>query len=86
MSKLDDLAQTIGDLADEIEAGSTAAGAAGQEAEDTANAAEALGAEDVVTGMGQVKSQLETLAGTLKSASDQAAQIQGLTQAIASGG
>lgn len=86
MSKLDDLAQNIGDLANEIDTTTTATTNAAQEAQDAISAADALGAEDVALGMTQVKTDLENLANTLQGASAQATQIQTLTQDIAGGG
>ncbi|GLY15789.1 hypothetical protein LWF15_20105 [Kineosporia rhizophila] len=78
MSDIDDLAQSIGEVASKIDAAASEAVGAAQQAEDVAAVAEMIGSESLADGMLQVKDELEAVEAALRNASDQAAAVQAL--------
>lgn len=59
VSRIDELAELIGSIADKIDEAMTASGSSAQEAEDIGSAAAALGGESLVEGLAEIKTQLD---------------------------
>ncbi|GAB3255010.1 hypothetical protein [Kineosporia babensis] len=83
MSKIDELAELIGGVTEQINEATAASGASAQEAEQVGATAAALGAEGVIEGMAEVKSQLDALSELLQSASERADEIKALALSVA---
>ncbi|GAB3255139.1 hypothetical protein [Kineosporia babensis] len=86
MSKIDELAELIVGIADKIDEATSASGDSAQEAEQVGSTAAALGAESVVEGMSEVKTQLDALSDLLQGASQKAREIKALALSVAENG
>ena len=83
MSRIEELAELIGGITHKIDEAMSASGSSAQEAEDAGSAAAALGADGVVEGLAEVKTQLDALTDALKGASERADEIRALALSVA---
>ena len=85
MSRIEELADAIGNLASKIDEVVAETAGAGAETEDMSTNAQALGATNMTDGLAQVKDQLDALSQTLRGASERAGEIQALTLTVGDG-
>ncbi|GAB3243288.1 hypothetical protein [Kineosporia babensis] len=86
MSKIDELAELISGVTSKIDEATNESGSAAQQAEEVGSTAAALGAENVVQGLAEVKTQLDALTDLLKGAAERADEIKALALSVAENG
>jgi hypothetical protein len=84
-SQIEELAEAIGALVDKIGEATTDTAGVTAQSDQTSDAANALGAIEVVKGLAEVKERLENLATTLTGAADEAGQIRDFVLSVADG-